>query len=238
MSQMAINERYAEPWSAIRTGTLQDQWPRHVRGNVLELGAASGRNASLLPPSASYVGLERDEALLQRGQQQGLDLRLCDLANANDLRAQCAAIAAGDTILALDVLEHLLEPANLLRDVLTMAPDRHRWVISIPNAVFVSARLEILIGRFPRRPSGLFDATHRQFYTKSTLQTHLLSALNVAPAALRLYGTAVPLGGSRLGRRSWTARAIPILAGLAASTARNRPELFAYEWLAVVDVGH
>lgn len=233
---MTINQRYAEPWSAIRTATLQDQWPRHVRGNVLELGAASGRNASLLPPSASYVGLERDEALLQRGQQQGLDLRRCDLSNANEMRAHCAAIASSDTILALDVFEHLLEPVEVLRDVLTMAPDRHRWIISIPNAVFVSARLEILFGRFPRRLSGLFDGTHRQFYTKSTFQKHLLSALNVPPAAL--HGTAVPLGGTRLGRRPWTARAIPLLEALAASTSRKRPELFAYEWLAVVDVGH
>jgi len=232
---VSVNQRYDEPWGEPRSGSLQDQWPQYVRGHVVELGAASGRNAVLLPPTSSYVGLERDDALLQRGRVQGLDLRPCDLSRPEQLRAQRDAIASGDTILALDVFEHLLDPAEVIRQVISLAASRHRWIISVPNSVFASARLEILFGRFPRRASGLFDSTHRQFYTWSTFQTHLLSVLGTEAVTLR--GTAVPLGGARLARRPLTARAIPLLENLVASLARKSPKLLAYEWLAVVDIG-
>lgn len=229
-----MNHRYSEAWAAPRRGTLQDQWPRYLRGDVVELGAASGRNAALLPASTRYVGLESDQSLLQLGRAQGLDLRHCDLTNGLDLEANRAPLATAGTILALDVFEHLLEPSDVIKLLLPMTPRRHRWIISVPNAVFLSARSEILLGRFPRRLSGLFDSTHRQFYTRSTLRSHLLSAF---PGPQRsIQGTAVPVGGTRLCRRRLTAQAVPALEAFSALAARRWPSLLAYEWLAIVDV--
>ncbi len=231
---LGVNERYTRPWSVPRPGTLQELWPRSIRGAVVELGAASGRNAALLPAGTPYFGLEVDDALAAEGVSKGLAIGLCDLDKPKDVQRQAEVLSGAETILALDVLEHLQDPRTTIRQVLALHPIAHRWIISVPNAVFLSARLEVCSGHFPRRTSGLFDETHRQFYDRQTLHSHLLAPFPDCSATV--VGTALPVGGERLARWSATSRLVPVAERFAAWTARVRPQIFSYEWLAVVDV--
>lgn len=94
-------------------------------------------------------------------------------------------------VLCADVLEHLRDPAALLRALpAVMAPDG-LLVASLPNSGNLYFRLNVLLGRFPRHDRGLFDRTHLHFFMWRGWQDLF------AEAGFRLEScrpTAVPVG--------------------------------------------
>src|SRR5207247_220491 len=81
-----------------------------------------------------------------------------------------------DVIVFADVLEHLRDPARVLRETLELlAPDTGFIVASIPNVAHVSVRLELLLGSFRRETLGILDATHLHFFTRDSLEEFLAS---------------------------------------------------------------
>jgi SAM-dependent methyltransferase len=70
-----------------------------------------------------------------------------------------------DYILCADILEHLHDPAALLRDIRPMLAPGGRIAASLPNSGHAYFRLNVLFGRFPQHDRGLFDRTHLHFYT-------------------------------------------------------------------------
>lgn len=67
-----------------------------------------------------------------------------------------------DYIVCADVLEHLVHMEQTLFILNKFA---YRLIISVPNMGNWYARLNVLFGRFPHVLHGLFDRTHRHFYT-------------------------------------------------------------------------
>lgn len=74
-----------------------------------------------------------------------------------------------------DMLEHLYNPQTVIAKVLKLLKKRGILIISVPNIAFWWARLQILLGRFPKENRGIFDRTHIHFYTRDTLSRLLLS---------------------------------------------------------------
>lgn len=229
---------YTAEWVQFSHGELQAQWPGLVRGHrVVELGAAAGRNRELLPQIIGYVGLDLDEELLRRGADSGLDMRTVDLNDKSSIQEHSELFAGATTVLALDVLEHLLDPRGTLELVASMAGPGSRIVISVPNAVFVSARWNILRGRFPRRENGIFDRTHRAFFTRQTLEGELV-APHLPRTSCVILPTSFPIGGNRLGRlRLFGARSVGLVRRAAMKASLVWPGVFAFEWLIILDVG-
>jgi SAM-dependent methyltransferase len=75
-----------------------------------------------------------------------------------------------DAILFADVLEHLRDPAALLRRVRPLVADNGVIVASIPNVAHASVRLALLGGSFRYREQGLLDETHLRFFTREGVQ--------------------------------------------------------------------
>jgi 2-polyprenyl-3-methyl-5-hydroxy-6-metoxy-1,4-benzoquinol methylase len=74
-----------------------------------------------------------------------------------------------DRVLLLDVLEHMLQPAELLREVRPLLrPQSGQVVVSLPNVANISVRLMLLLGRFDYAERGIMDRTHLHFYTRKT----------------------------------------------------------------------
>ncbi|MCC6539123.1 MAG: class I SAM-dependent methyltransferase [Bryobacterales bacterium] len=70
-----------------------------------------------------------------------------------------------DTIVCADILEHLRDPAALLRQLNGALAPGGRLIASLPNSGHLYFRLVILCGRFPKLDKGLFDRTHIHFFT-------------------------------------------------------------------------
>ncbi len=111
-------------------------------------------------------------------------------------------VALYDTILLLDVIEHLADPEDFLerlRSQFTHEPKR--LVLSTPNIAFIAQRLSLLFGQFNYGKSGILDRTHTRLFTFRTLR-HLLRDAGFTITVMRGVPAPVPLvvRGS-LGRR-------------------------------------
>jgi 2-polyprenyl-3-methyl-5-hydroxy-6-metoxy-1,4-benzoquinol methylase len=69
-----------------------------------------------------------------------------------------------DTVLFLDVLEHLRDPQVVLADAATVLAPGGSVLLSIPNVTHGALRLELLSGKFRYRASGLLDRGHLRFF--------------------------------------------------------------------------
>ena len=74
-----------------------------------------------------------------------------------------------DAVLFADVLEHLRDPAAMLRRARPFVAEGGAVVASIPNIVHISVRLALLGGEFRYRELGLLDDTHVRFFTRESI---------------------------------------------------------------------
>jgi len=69
-----------------------------------------------------------------------------------------------DFIICADVLEHLRQPAGMLRDLRKLLATGGRLAASLPNSGHAYFRLNVMLGRFPAHDCGLFDRTHLHYF--------------------------------------------------------------------------
>lgn len=142
---------------------------------ILEVGCARGRLGDELKrqdPSRWVAGVELDSDAGQVARER------LDEVFVLDVQAGIPPIEPGslDCILFGDVLEHLLDPEDVLsryRDLL--APDG-LVLISVPNVQHFSVVKNLLRGDFMYQPAGLLDSTHLRFFTYMSFAKLMLDA--------------------------------------------------------------
>ncbi|HEY4278329.1 MAG TPA: class I SAM-dependent methyltransferase [Conexibacter sp.] len=137
-------------------------------GAALDVGCGAGLvGASLKPLGATrVVGVEyvpeqaaRAAELLDRVVTGSIDDAVEEL---DDERF--------DTILCLDVLEHLVDPISTLRALRTLAVDGARLQVSVPNARHLSLVWDLMVrGTFGYTEHGHRDSTHLRWFTRSDI---------------------------------------------------------------------
>jgi hypothetical protein len=80
-----------------------------------------------------------------------------------------------DVVIFSDVLEHLVDPSEVLRAVRPLIAPGGYVCSSIPNIAHGSIRLALLAGRFDYAELGLMDRTHLRFFTREGMR-HLFAA--------------------------------------------------------------
>lgn len=136
---------------------------------VLDVGCASGYLAEALTRNGCTVsGIEYSTAAAETARAYLAELVVADL-NTVTLEESFAG-QAFDVVVFGDVLEHLLDPAAVLRSAATLLAPGGRIVVSVPNVAHGSLRLSLLAGRWQYSDRGLLDSTHIHFYTYETLQ--------------------------------------------------------------------
>jgi len=76
-----------------------------------------------------------------------------------------------DTILLLDIIEHLRAPERLMETIRrTFSETRPRVILTTPNIAFVALRIGLLLGSFHYGPRGILDLTHTRLFTFKTLR--------------------------------------------------------------------
>jgi O-methyltransferase len=75
-----------------------------------------------------------------------------------------------DVIVAVDVLQHLVDPGAVLARLAPVLAPGGYLVASVPNVAHGSVRLALLGGSFPYADDGLLDRTARRFFTRAALE--------------------------------------------------------------------
>ena len=133
-------------------------------GSVLDVGCgAGGVGPGLRAAGATrLVGIELEPAAAAQARA------VYDRVEEGGAEEVGAALGERfDTILCLDVLEHLVEPEALLETLHTVAAPGGRLAVSVPNVRHYSTFRSLIVdGTFGYAPSGIRDATHLRWFTR------------------------------------------------------------------------
>jgi 2-polyprenyl-3-methyl-5-hydroxy-6-metoxy-1,4-benzoquinol methylase len=157
-------ERQPDPYS--RTWILLE-WVGRGK-HVLELGCSTGYMSEYLTQkrACSVIGVEVDPDAAARAKKFCREVLVRDL-NCPEWLAGLSE-GAFDVILMADVLEHLVDPQELLIQIRRLLSPSATLVICLPNVVHWITRMKILFGRFDYEAGGTLDHTHLRFYTVKT----------------------------------------------------------------------
>jgi 2-polyprenyl-3-methyl-5-hydroxy-6-metoxy-1,4-benzoquinol methylase len=147
--------------------------PRPV-GAVLDVGCGDGANAAALREAGAtrIAGIEVVPEAAQRARERfdevltgTVEERIGDLEGPFD------------TILFLDVLEHLVDPAAVLRAAHRVAAPGAHVQVSVPNARHYSLVRDLMLrGTFGYADWGHRDSTHLRWFTRRDVEALLRDA--------------------------------------------------------------
>jgi 2-polyprenyl-3-methyl-5-hydroxy-6-metoxy-1,4-benzoquinol methylase len=195
---------------------------------ILDVGAASGQLGWLLADARLVIdAIEPDHA--------AADAAAPYYRSVQRTTVEGAALPASTyrVVVCADVLEHLHDPAEQLKRLLASATADATVIVSVPNVAHLAARLLLLAGKFPRHSRGIFDRTHRHFYTRDTL-LELLDAAGLAVTTIEV--TPVPL--EDFWPSGWPSHLKEAVMRLQSLAGRISPRLFGYQWVATATRAH
>ncbi len=196
---------------------------------VLDVGCGAGRlGAAVKARQQAFVaGIEYDPGAAAAAR------RRLDQVVAGDIEELDPGFAPGgfDAVICGDVLEHLREPALVLRRIRDWLAPGGVVVASIPNARHHGVIAGLLAGSWTYEAAGLLDHTHLRFFTRRGVEDLFHQA------GLRVLRTGAVPGP---GYEGWAAQGRPgavrvgrlSIEGLAPEEAE---EFYAYQLLAVAE---
>jgi len=181
---------------------------------VLDVGCGPGYLADYLAKQkgCTVVGVEQDSRLAE------IARRACKQVYENNLEKDMLRGIQGKftAIFFGDVIEHIRNAPEVLRQASDLLEVGGRVIVSTPNFVHIKNRIRVLFGSFEYRDAGLLDRTHVHFYTRKTLYALL------DEAGYRVVKTDYTTGVMDLA--SFGNRALYLL-------AKAYPNLFAYQYI-------
>ena len=139
---------------------------------VVDLGAGSGIvSHALKDVGVGYHGLEIHPVAVDLMHERGISATQCDLSDLDAVRSALDGVDHVGGIMLLDVLEHLMQPHELLTALSqwALANGRPTLVLSVPNVSHFDIAFRLLCGRWIPTTMGLLDSTHIRFFTEETL---------------------------------------------------------------------
>jgi len=164
-SRIALKEEYqlkpSEDSSHGRISTLLSSRPP---SKILDLGCSSGLLAERLRAMGHQVTgvdvaelpgvAERTSAFLKADLNQGIPPE---------------AGTGFDVVLAADVIEHVVDPTELIKQVRSVVSPEGTAIFCVPNVAHWYPRLRSMLGRFDYDQRGILDATHLRFFTRRSI---------------------------------------------------------------------
>jgi len=140
-----------------------------VPSRVLDVGTADGYLGAILKEQGHFVvGVENELNFAEKARRHYDRLHVADVEQF-DFSQELEF----DYILFADVLEHLRDPATVLKKSLCSLKKTGQIILSVPNAANIVVRLNLLAGRFEYTDKGIMDRSHLRFFTSSTLKQML-----------------------------------------------------------------
>lgn len=194
--------------------------------HVLELGPSTGYMSQAMRDTHSHVtAVEVDRDALRVLADRA------DVALWGDLdRLETVDHLAGshyDVVVLADVLEHLRDPAAVLRAVHGWLGPGGRVLVSMPNVAYWRVRADLARGRWTTTRTGILDETHLRFFTRATAE-QLFTGAGLAVVRWQSVWWEVPFDHRVRTRAAW---AWPVKERLNAALRHRRPEVFASQFL-------
>lgn len=147
-------------------------WLPETAQSCFDLGCGSGGTLQLLRkkyPDAKLAGLEMDAASAEIARQLTDDIWCADADKF--IFADHMAAASLDLILCLDVLEHLVDPWAIIRQLSPLLRPGGRIIASIPNIRYHKVVKNLVLdGTFEYTDFGSLDRTHLRFFVRETAE--------------------------------------------------------------------
>jgi 2-polyprenyl-3-methyl-5-hydroxy-6-metoxy-1,4-benzoquinol methylase len=138
-----ISDKYSKLRFEIMTNLLKPFITRGMNIKMLDVGCYTGDLLKILPHAVNYYGVDNDEEALRIAQMRGAKVFRLDIE-----RQGLSAISEKfDIIIATEILEHLKDPQDLLRQIKDLLRDDGIVLISLPNECTIYHRLKVLIGK-------------------------------------------------------------------------------------------
>jgi methionine biosynthesis protein MetW len=113
-------------------------------GNVLDLGSGDGLMLSLLKDKGiEGRGLDISDEGVGKANSRGLVTEVYDFGS----KPLPFADNSFDSVLMLDILEHLYDPGSVMREAARVS--KKHVIIGVPNFSSLPARLQMLVGKVP-----------------------------------------------------------------------------------------
>jgi glycosyltransferase involved in cell wall biosynthesis len=144
---------------------------RRPPGRVLDLGCSDGRlGARLRSLGHEVTGVDLEK-------HDGVAERLDHFVEA-DLDDGIPEEITGlfDVVLAADVVEHVRDPAMILRSAARLLTPGGVLIVSVPNFAHWYPRLRVAAGRFDYDRRGILDAGHIRFFTRRSFERMVRSS--------------------------------------------------------------
>jgi SAM-dependent methyltransferase len=205
-------------------------------GRALDCGCGAGGNAERMRDMGwSVTGIT--VSVLERDAASSACMQLCVADLNNGIPSEIPG--PFELVVLSHVLEHLLNPTNVLRDAHERLAPGGRLLVALPNVLYWRFRLKYLLGSFEYETAGILDETHLHFYTFRSAMTllqehgyHIDLALGAGTAPLPIIRRVLPYVASHVD--SVASRLLPGLCGeqllfLARSSYRppGRPAAYA-----------
>ncbi len=142
-------------------------------GLIVDIGSGTCPLAEMLRERGfDVVGLDHNPEAIADLVSRGFEGHVVDLlVGEEELVTLFERVVAGRDlafVLALDVLEHLIDPDAVLRAVnrlVVSTGDRAKLVVSIPNVTHFDMGAKLVAGRWDLTDMGLMDETHIRFFS-------------------------------------------------------------------------
>ncbi|MFV9504991.1 MAG: class I SAM-dependent methyltransferase [Oscillochloridaceae bacterium umkhey_bin13] len=132
-------------------------------GTILEIGCHTGYFSAYLQRQGYTVfGIEYNAAAVAEAVAQGVDAIQGDIEDATLIKRLGRTF---DVIVIMDVLEHLRDPASVLRSLAVLLNPGGKVLITGPNITYWAVRKDLLLGRWRHTETGILDRTHLHLYS-------------------------------------------------------------------------
>jgi SAM-dependent methyltransferase len=104
-----------------------------------------------------------------------------------------------DVVLAADVIEHVVDPVALIKQVRSVVSPEGTAIFCVPNVAHLYPRLRSMLGRFDYDQRGILDSTHLRFFTRRSIsrlvERNGFTIRRIEPVGLPL--DALEVGGAK-----------------------------------------
>jgi 2-polyprenyl-3-methyl-5-hydroxy-6-metoxy-1,4-benzoquinol methylase len=136
--------------------------------SILEIGCGSGSFGRLVKNNrdVKYVGVELVESVAEQARSYLDEVVVCNIESSHLDFLQ----GSFDCLICNDVLEHLVDPWRVLKELVEYVRPGGYVVLSLPNVRFSEVVKDLVVRKkWEYRDQGVLDRTHLRFFTETSI---------------------------------------------------------------------